>query len=154
MCQQKPPFGEVTTSQKLWLIFKRSVFGRLLKKIKHRMITNPGGKKGKYVQKNSPSLELQPGDIVEVLSREEILKTLDRHNRCGGLNFMEPMWQYCGGKFKVYKRVEKIFDEGVVKTLHNTVILEGLICNGAEEFKDCDKSCFFFWKEDWLKKEN
>jgi hypothetical protein len=31
-------------------------------------------------------------------------------------------------------------------------ILDGVICNGTEDFGPCDRSCFFFWREEWLEK--
>ena len=50
------------------------------------------------------------GDWVEVRSKEEILHTLDVKGRLDGLPFMPQMFQYCGQRFRVYKRAHKTCD--------------------------------------------
>ena len=94
------------------------------------------------------------GDLVEVRPLEEIKATL-KDGKTGGLGFMTGMEQYCGAKTRVLKRVKYIFDErewGMLKC--DSVLLENLICNGRDMYtKDgCDRSCFFFWKDAWLRK--
>ena len=44
---------------------------------------------------------------MEVRSKEEILRTLDKSGRLEGLPFMPQMFQYCGQRFQVYKRAHK-----------------------------------------------
>jgi hypothetical protein len=97
---------------------------------------------------------LQPGDWVHVRSKKEIKATLDRWNRMKGCGFMEEMWAYCGTKQRVFKRVERFLDERdyLAKKCKGIVILEGVMCRGTEGFGRCDRSCFFFWREEWLKK--
>ena len=65
------------------------------------------------------------------------------------------MWKFCGKRFKVYKRLERILLEsnGEYRTVKNTVLLEGVVCDG-QEFYGCDRSCFHFWKEAWLRRVN
>ncbi|MEN6464929.1 MAG: hypothetical protein ABFD62_07090 [Syntrophaceae bacterium] len=102
----------------------------------------------------SPPETLQPGDIVMIKSRQEILKTLDGWNRSRGCAFMEEMWGYCGSVQKVRKCVRKFLDERdyKVKKCRGIVILEGITCDGTKDFGACDRSCFFFWREEWLEK--
>lgn len=97
---------------------------------------------------------LKPRDIVRVRSREEIQATLDRWNQLKGCAFMEEMWIYCGTIQRVYKRVERFMDERdyLVKRSKGIVLLEGVICEGTKDFGQCDRSCYYFWKEEWLKK--
>lgn len=97
---------------------------------------------------------LRAGDLVRVGSREQIQATLDRWNYLKGTVFMEEMWQYCGTQQRVYKRVEKFLDERDyrVKRVRGMVFLEGNICQGTVDFGPCDRSCFFFWREEWLEK--
>jgi hypothetical protein len=97
---------------------------------------------------------LQPGDLVRVRSREQIQATLDHWNYLKGTAFMEEMWQYCGTQQRIYKRVEKFLDERDyrVKKVRGMVFLEGNICQGTIDFGPCDRSCFFFWREEWLEK--
>ncbi len=53
----------------------------------------------------------RPGEIVEVLSYEEIAATLDGNGICDGLQFMEGMKRLCGHQVTVRKKVRMIFDE-------------------------------------------
>jgi len=102
------------------------------------------------------SIGLKPGDIVKIRSKEEILKTLDEKGRLKGCALMKEMWQYCNSEQEVLKRVNYFFDEHHSKFLkaHNTVILKGLQCSGnISGFPPkCDRLCYFFWCEEWLKK--
>ena len=95
-------------------------------------------------------LDLRKGDWVVVKTAEEIRRTLDGSAQTRGLGFMPGMFAQCGKRFRVYKRAETIVLEGTGETrrLKDTVLLEGSICDG-EGFV-CDRSCFYFWKEDWL----
>ncbi len=97
-------------------------------------------------------LNLQPGAMVEVKSEEEIRRTLDSSDKSRGLGFMAGMVRHCGKRYRVYKRVRTIILEGTgeVRQLRNTVLLDGVICDG--EHLVCDRSCFYFWKESWLRR--
>ena len=98
-------------------------------------------------------LGLQPGEMVEVKSVDEILATLDGQRRHKGLLWMTGMAKYCGQQYRVYRRVERITLEsnGEQRTMKNTVLLEGVMCDGRE-FGGCDRSCFHFWREAWLRR--
>jgi hypothetical protein len=97
---------------------------------------------------------LQAGDTVRVRSKEEIKATLDRWNRLRGCDFMEEMWPYCGTTQRVYKRVGRFLDERDyrMKRCRGIVFLDGLICEGTVDYGPCDRSCFYFWREEWLEK--
>ena len=98
-------------------------------------------------------LALKPGELVEVKSIDEILDTLDRRRRCEGLLWMSGMRKFCGGRYRVHKRVERIVLEtnGELRTMKNTVLLETVMCDG-KDFGNCDRSCFHFWREAWLRR--
>jgi hypothetical protein len=98
-------------------------------------------------------LGLQPGEIIEVKSAEEIRRTLDATDKNRGLGFMPEMWEYCGQRGRVFKRVEKVCLEHAprtVRAMKNTVILEGAFCKGSGI--GCDRACFYFWRECWLRR--
>jgi len=97
---------------------------------------------------------LKPGDLVRVRSRKEIEKTLNKWNQLKGCSFMEEMWSFCGTTQRVFKRVETFLDERdyLIKKSKGIVILEGVICEGTKDFGRCDRSCFFFWRKEWLEK--
>lgn len=102
----------------------------------------------------SISSRLRPGDVVRVRSREEIEHTLNNWNQLRGCTFMEEMRPYCDTQQRVFKRMEQFLDERdyVVKRSKGLVILDGVICQGTKDFGRCDRSCYFFWREEWLEK--
>lgn len=100
--------------------------------------------------------ELQPGDWVDVIPLEEIESGLDHNRRLYGLNFMPEMSKYCGGRFKVFKRVNRIMLEstGELRMIRRpTYYLEDVYCDG-EFHESCDRSCFLLWRAEWLRKVN
>jgi hypothetical protein len=105
-------------------------------------------------QKNTIILSLQTGDLVRIKSKEEIRTTLDAWNRLSGCTFLEEMWAFCGTNQRVMKRLERFLDERDyrVKRSSGIILLEGVICQGSVDFGKCDRSCFFFWREEWLEK--
>jgi len=111
-----------------------------------------GGLKGDA--SNEEALNLKPGELVEVRSEKEILVTLDHRGKLKGLSFTPEMRKYCGGRFRVYKKLERIIVEatGELRTIKSpTVLLEGVICDGKAH-GGCDRTCFCFWREAWLKR--
>ena len=64
------------------------------------------------------TLNLQPGELVRVKSKEEIVKTLDTHNANRGMSFDGEMVPYCGREARVLRRVEQIIDEKSGRMLH------------------------------------
>ena len=104
---------------------------------------------------NLETSPLQPGDIVRVKSKEEIAQMLDDEDRFKNVLFMKEMWPLCNTKQKVLRRVEYFYDECalLMRRCKNTVLLEGLQCSGDMHWKHkCDRSCYFFWREEWLEK--
>jgi hypothetical protein len=98
------------------------------------------------------------GTLVEVRSKEEILRTLDKGGALDGLPFMPEMFEYCGKRFRIYKSAHKTCDSALLnntlsyhgRKMESTVFLEGLRCNGAAH-GGCNANCLIFWKEAWLK---
>jgi len=88
-----------------------------------------------------------------VRSEEEIKAGLDSKNKHRGMAFVPTeMLVHCGQRYRVLRRVEKVFleESRQNRTLKNTVLLEGVHCKGNG--LDCDRYCFLFWREAWLKK--
>jgi hypothetical protein len=102
---------------------------------------------------NGEVLSLQPGDLVEVKAEDEIRKTFDGKNSSKGLLFLAEMREYCGRRFRVMKRLERMMIEstGEIRRVRNTVLLEGVMCDGSRHH-GCDRSCFFYWREAWLRR--
>lgn len=98
-------------------------------------------------------LNLQPGELVEVKSREEILATLDLNKKNRGLSFTPEMKKYCGKRFRVLKRLDKMYIEqtGAMRQIANTVLLEGATCDGKEH-RGCQRGCYCLYREIWLRR--
>ena len=102
----------------------------------------------------SVKYDFQPGDLVRIKSKREIQATLNKWNQLKGCAFMEEMWQHCGTEQKVFKLVRKFLDERdyLMKNCNGILILEGVFCEGTKDFGPCDRSCFYFWRTEWLEK--
>ena len=101
-------------------------------------------------------MKLKPGDTVQVKEFSIIRKTLDSDQCYEGLFFYKEMKKFCGQLFTVLKKVNKIVDyynKGIRK-FEDVYILDGVHCEGTEEYPECDRMCFFFWKGYWLEKLN
>ncbi|HET9384234.1 MAG TPA: hypothetical protein VFO67_03735 [Gemmatimonadales bacterium] len=101
-------------------------------------------------------LQLQPGDLVRVRSKQEIMQTLGADNRNRGLVFDVEMLPHCGkGVYRVLSRVERIVDEktGRLLTMSNPcLILDGVTCSGYRSSSRmfCPRQLYPYWREIWL----
>jgi len=99
-------------------------------------------------------MEARAGDWVEVLSKQEILRTLDQSGRLDELPFMPQMFKYCGQRFRIYKTASKTCDtvsghyvgRRVQDAYHLSLRCDGLAYDG------CQAGCLIFWKGAWLKR--
>lgn len=135
---------------------------RISKLLPNKLFTLKGRITNRYYKWMYPSkqgnlevtpLNLQVGNWVEVLPMSEIATTLDDRGRHKGLYFMPEMAGYCGKKFQVVKKVEKIKLEsnGELRILRTpSYFLEGVYCDGKIQ-GGCDRSCFHFWRAAWLR---
>jgi hypothetical protein len=102
----------------------------------------------------SEVLNLRTGELVEVRSESEILATLNENGELESLPFMPEMRQFCGHRFKVYRRAVKLCDTiswtGMYR-MENAVHLEGVRCDG-QGHGGCQAGCLTYWKEAWLKR--
>ena len=95
---------------------------------------------------------MRAGDWVEVLSKDEILMSLDKKGELDGLPFMPEMFQFCGRRFKVYKSAHKTCN--TVTGVSGLRLADGIHletrCDGAAH-GGCQAACLIFWKKGWLK---
>jgi hypothetical protein len=99
-------------------------------------------------------LDLRPGEIVEIKSKEEIFATLDESDMTQGLRFDCEMLKYCGRRARVLRRIDKIIDEKARRMLRirrDCVILEGVICTG-DYHRSCPRAIYPYWREAWLRR--
>ena len=94
---------------------------------------------------------------MRVKSHQEILQTINPENKNRGLFFDAEMVPYCGGTYRVLKRVDRILDEKTGKMVRfktQAVILEGVICQSR--YSDCRMFCprgiYSYWREIWLER--
>jgi hypothetical protein len=103
------------------------------------------------------NLNLQPGEIVRVKSYDEILKTLDTHNRNRGLYFDCEEVPYCGGTYRVLRRVNKIIYDKTGKMLEMKtpcIVLDSVVCESRYSScrMFCPRSIYSYWREIWLER--
>jgi hypothetical protein len=125
---------------------------RVLSSMRLGRFASRGG--GASVGGDGEVLDLQEGEWVEVRSAREIFGTLDGQDKLRGLRFTPEMVKFCGRRFRVYKRLDKIILEatGELRRIRTpTVLLEGVFCDGAGH-GGCDRCCFCFWRERWLRR--
>ena len=103
------------------------------------------------------SLNLQPGELVRVKAHEDILLTLNKASKNRGMHWDAEMVPYCGGTYRVLKRVTHIIDEktGKMQDMKNPcIILDAVVCqarySGCRMF--CPRAIYPYWREIWLER--
>jgi hypothetical protein len=99
---------------------------------------------------------VRPGEMVEVRSYEEIQRTLDERHRNRGLWFDVEMIPYCGGRYRVQDRVQRIINERngcMIELSSDCLILEGVVCRGEHSPGRwfCPRAIYPYWREAWLR---
>jgi len=98
---------------------------------------------------------LRVGDVVEVLSAQEILATLDEKGELENLPFMPEMLRYCGRRMTVHRVAHKLCEiitgDGGLHWMNSAVHLTGARCDG-ESHGGCQTACSLYWKEAWLRR--
>ena len=74
-----------------------------------------------------------------------------------GMRFDPEMARYCGGTYRVSRRVERIIDEASGRLVHlknDCIMLEGVVCraecSGGRLF--CPRAIPAYWREIWLER--
>lgn len=103
------------------------------------------------------TLNLQPGELVRIKSHDEILQTLNTSSMNRGLYWDAEEVPYCGGTYRVLKRVSQIIDEktGRMQEMKTAcVILDSVICQArySECRLFCPRSIYPYWREIWLER--
>jgi hypothetical protein len=132
---------EMASRIAIWLFWKvrKKLFGAYAR----------GNKKATPAQ----SLDLRPGEYVDVKPMPQIVDTLNASARNRGLFFSPDMRLLSGTKQRVARKVEKIIMDGTgeMRDLRNTVYLEGAMCGCAHvAFGGCSRCEFSYWREIWL----
>jgi hypothetical protein len=102
-------------------------------------------------------LDLQPGELVEVKSADEIMRTLDANNCNRGMLFDIELLPFCGKRYRVKQRVNQLINEktGVMMTMKTpAIILENAACTSCLHpgYIFCPRGTYPYWREIWLKR--
>jgi len=102
-------------------------------------------------------LGLEPGEWVQVKSRPEITLTLNDKGRNRGLWFDREMLPYCGGTYRVRRRITRFIDERTAKMVelkNDCVTLEGVVCSGERSLRRwfCPRLIYPYWRDGWLRR--
>jgi hypothetical protein len=106
-------------------------------------------------------LNLQPGELVRVKSHDEILKTLNVDSKNRGMGWDAEFVPYCGGTYRVLRRVTKMIEERggekhgrMVDMKSPCIVLENVVCKAR--YSDCRMFCpreiYPYWREIWLER--
>ena len=143
------PFGHFLVRRLWYLLQTKGVTGTW-----RALRTKLAGKKAaaRSIEVPGEVLNLKAGEWVCVKSEAEILTTLDDRGALRGLIFVDEMRRYFDKPCRVHKRLERMFleESKQYRSLKNTVLLEGVMCKGIGI--GCDRSCFLFWREAWLRR--
>ena len=103
------------------------------------------------------NLNLQPGELVRIKPFKEILATLNTRNRNRGLYFDAEEVPYCGGTYRVLRRVSKIIYDKTGKMLEMKtpcILLDSVFCESrySECRLFCPRGIYSYWREIWLER--
>jgi hypothetical protein len=113
------------------------------------------GEHARGTQAGTPtlSLDLRPGELVQVKPFEAIVATLNERGRNRGLHFSGDQRPYCGGHHRVRSRLDRFIAEGTgeMKHFRNTVTLDDVVCDSSfYAFGGCYRCDLLYWREVWL----
>ncbi|MEO3853607.1 hypothetical protein [Acrocarpospora sp. B8E8] len=109
-----------------------------------------------FVEGQTPTavLDLQPGELVRIKPKAEILRTLNKDQLNRGMGFEEEMARFCGQTARVVARVDQCIDEPTGRMLqmkNPCIVLDGIVCSGVYNL-NCPREFVPFWREIWLER--
>jgi len=129
-----------------------------------RMLGCDSWLRGPHKRTPTQSLNLQPGELVRVKSRAEIVKTLDHRMSNRGMTLCHEMMRCCGRVANVRYRVDRLINErtGDMREIADAVTLSNFRgrsslaeeCLCAGEPGDCPRGELMYWREIWLERVN
>lgn len=125
----------------------------LYRKVRDRMFGRPR-LLGQLTTTPVGSLNLQPGELVEILGLDEMRQTLDTRGRNRGLVCDIELKKFCGKRYRVRTRLDRMISEptGQMRSVQGTVILDGNTCMCARALGGCPRQEYCYWREVWLRR--
>ncbi|GAB7007669.1 hypothetical protein JCM18899A_51440 [Nocardioides sp. AN3] len=140
------------------LVLAFNKFQALSRKLLPQPLRIAGGRPYPFYRGTGPGtapkpLGLQPGELVEVKSKDEIMAALGPNSKNRGLIYDGEMLPFCGRRARVLRSVDKIIDEQTGKMIHlrDCVILDEITCMGRYH-RFCPRAIYPYWREAWLKR--
>jgi len=104
-------------------------------------------------------LNLQPGEWVEVKSRDEIAATVTADGFNRGMRYDPEMLKYSGDRYRVQMRVDKLINEKdgkMVRMKTACIQLENVYCRAecTAMRLGCPRASNTYWREIWLKRSD
>jgi hypothetical protein len=157
ICWGNAGLSDVLRAMFLWAFKKALKIGgyRLLLGTYNRIQKMRGGVPYPYLHGNLTKTPTE--ELVQIKSYEDILATLDHRNRNRGLYFDSEMVPFCGGKYRVIERVDRIVNEntGEMSKLPGAcIMMEGVKCRAwySERRIACPRAILSYWHEIWLRR--
>lgn len=128
----------------------------------HEMLTGrPSPYKDGLIPSGQPTptetLGLEDGDWVEVKPLDDIRRTTTERNLNRGMRFDPEMARFCGQRFKVDRRVDRLIDERTGRMLQMKspcIVLEGVVCSAdySHDRLFCPRAIPPYFREIWLRR--
>jgi hypothetical protein len=140
------------------LIFTFNKYQQLSRRVLPRWLWIKGGRDYPFVigtgtGARTAVTDLQPGDLVEVRSKAEIMATLGPDQRNRNMWFDAEMLPFCGRRARVLRKVDQLLDErtGKMIKVSDCVVLEDVVCLGLYH-QFCQRAIQPYWRSAWLRK--
>ena len=103
------------------------------------------------------TLNLQPGELVRVKPHEEILQTITTANLNRGMKWDAELVPYCGGTYRVLRRVHQLIEEKsgkMVRMKTPGIVLENAVCQArySQCRMFCPRAMYPYLREIWLER--
>jgi hypothetical protein len=125
---------------------------------KLKLLPSPPPVKGtRRAGSRDAALDLQPGELVRVKSKEQIGTTVSVDGRNRGLGFDWEMLPFCEKVYAVRQRIKKFIDDRtgyMIELKTDAVTLDGVVCSGDYSHGRwfCSRGIFPYWREAWLER--
>ena len=96
-------------------------------------------------------LGLRPGELVEIKSKDKIVRILDVNTGIATYRSTPEMLRYCGCDARGRQRVHKIIDEkgGAWFSSNSCIMLEEIVCTGTYHGY-FPYAIYPYWREIWI----
>lgn len=103
----------------------------------------------------TPIVDVAPGQLVDIRTKDEIMPTLGPDNRNRKMWFDAEMLPFCGTRAVVDRHVQRIIDEksGKMMKLGDCVVLDHVVCQGIYH-RFCPRELDVYWRSSWLRPVN